>query len=226
MARAIGVDIGKRFVKVVELSGSARSFRVQRIAIREIPRSGPHHDEDGSTDLTDDLVIEESGELSHLDEHDQPERTRADRVSECVASIFREFKLPKEDVCASFPAHTSVNREIQVPFFEDDQIRKVVRFEAENHLHSHSIDDVVVNWIKTGETKDGSRLTIFASPKQELAERLAELRRARVDPAAIDLDATALYTALEASNVIEQNPNCIIVEVGASSTTLIMLVDG
>ncbi len=226
MARAIGVDIGERFLKVVELSGSGRSFRVQRVAIREIPGEAGHHDEGGSTDLTDDLVIEESGELHHVDEDDGPTKTRDERVSECLADVFRELKLPKEDVCATFPSHVSVNREIQVPFFEDDQIRKVVRFEAENHLHSHSIDDVVVNWIKTGETKDGSRLTIFASPKQELAERVAVMRRAGVDPAAIDLDATAIYTCLEAAGIIEANPNCIIVDVGASSSTLIMLVDG
>ena len=226
MARAIGVDIGERLLKVVEITGSARSFRVQRIAIREIPGAGREHDQRGSTDLTDDLVIEESGELSHSDVEDEPDRTRSELISDLLASVFRELKLPKEDVCASFPAHTSVNREIQVPFFDDDQIRKVVRFEAENHLHSHSIDEVVVNWIKTGETKDGSRLTIFASPKQELAEHVAILRRARVDPAAIDLDATAIYTALEACNVFVENPNCIVVDIGASSSTLIMMVDG
>jgi len=224
MARAIGVDIGERFLKVVELSGSGRAFRVQRVAIREIPSDADDHDSDGSTDLTADLVIEESGELTHVAEDDTP--TRAERISACLADIFHDLKLPKEDVCAIFPSHVSVNREIQVPFFEDDQIRKVVRFEAENHLHSQSIDDVVVNWVKTGETKDGSRLTIFASPKRELAERIAMLRRARVDPAAIDLDATALYTCLEATGVIEANPNCILVEIGASSSTLIMLVNG
>ena len=36
MARAIGVDIGERYLKVVELVGSPRSFRVQRVAVREI----------------------------------------------------------------------------------------------------------------------------------------------------------------------------------------------
>ncbi len=226
MARAIGVDIGERFLKVVELNGSGRSFRVQRVAIREIPSDAQPHEEAGSTDLTDDLVIEESGELTHVVEDEKPALSRDERISACLADIFRELKLPKEDVCAVFPSHVSVNREIQVPFFEDDQIRKVVRFEAENHLHSQSIDDVVVNWVKTGETKDGSRLSIFASPKQLLAERIAIMRRARVDPAAIDLDATALYTCLEAAGVIEANPNCILVEVGASSSTLVMLVNG
>ena len=37
MARAIGVDIGDHTIKVVELGGSARSFKVQRVAIRPVP---------------------------------------------------------------------------------------------------------------------------------------------------------------------------------------------
>ena len=48
-----------------------------------------------------------------------------------------------------------------------------------------SVDEVVVNWLKTGETKEGSRLTIFASPKEELVKRLAVMRMAGVEPASV-----------------------------------------
>ena len=227
MPRAIGVDIGERFLKVVDLVGSPRSFRVQSVAIRELPSDGDHHEENGRTDLTDDLVIEESGEIHPASEEDDaPELTREEKISEILADVFKEMKLSREDVCAAFPSNASINREIVVPFFEEDQIRKVVRFEAENHLHSQSIEDVVVNWIKTGETKDGSRLTIFASPKMELAEHMAKMRRARVDPASVDLDATALYTSLEATGVLDEHPNTIVVDVGASASTLMLLVGG
>ncbi|MDA1194333.1 MAG: hypothetical protein O2894_04045 [Planctomycetota bacterium] len=224
MARAIGLDIGERFLKVVELVGSPRSFRVQAVAIREIPlEDAPHR---GGTDLTDDLVIEESGEIHPSDYDEAPARTRDQRISDLLSEVFTSMKLAREDVCAAFPSHYCVNREILVPFFEEDQIRKVVRFEAENHLHSHAIDDVVVNWIKTGETKDGSRLTIFAAPKMALATHMGTMRRARVDPASVDLDATAIYTALEACGVLEKHPNVIVVEVGANASTLMLLVGG
>jgi type IV pilus assembly protein PilM len=221
MARAIGLDIGARFVKVVELVGGPRSFRVQRVAVREIPGTGPKREQE--TDLTEDLVIEREDEIVEPPE-DEP--TREDHISEMIGEIFGSLHLPREDVCAAFDSGVTVFREITVPFFEEDQIRKVVRFEAENHLHSYAIDDVVVNWMKTGETKDGSRLTIFASPKQHLAEHIAVMRRARVDPASVDLDSTSLFTALDSSGVVADNPNCIIMDVGASSTTLILLVDG
>ncbi len=233
MARAIGLDIGARFIKVVEIVGGPRSFKVQRVAVREIPGSGPKADTSElapaeAAALTDDIVIEEdeSGLTTGEQEPAVHEPSREEHISEVIAEVFQTLSLPREDVCASFESDATVFREIMVPFFEEDQIRKVVRFEAENHLHSYAIDDVIVNWIKTGETKDGSRLTIFASPKDQLAQHIAMTRRARVDPASVDLDATALYTALEASGVFEANPDCIVIEVGAHSTTLMLLVDG
>lgn len=221
MARAIGLDIGARYIKIVELVGGPRSFRIQRVIVREIPGTGPKPERE--TDLTEDIVIEEDDERMEPVE-DEP--TREERISELISEIFASLHLPREDVCAAFDSGMTVFREITVPFFEDDQIRKVVRFEAENHLHSYAIDDVVVNWMKTGETKDGSRLTIFASPKQYLAEHIAVMRRARIDPASVDLDSTAFFTTLEASRVLDEHPNVIVIDVGASSTTLMLLVDG
>jgi len=211
MARAIGVDIGDHTIKVVELGGSARSFKVQRVAIRPVPED----DEPEGVTMGDDEGDDAPPKLS-----------RDEKIAAVVRDIFKELALPKEDVCAAFHARNSMVREINVPFFEDDQIRKVVRFEAENHLHSQAIDDVVVNWVKTGETKDGSRLTIFASPKDRLAETIGTLRRAGVDPAVVDLDATAVYNALDAAGLFATHPTCVVLHVGATSTNLVLVVEG
>lgn len=208
MARSIGIDIGDHSIKIVELSGSAKSFKIQRVAIRPIPEKAEAP-----------LVVGD-------EEPAAPPPTRDELIAAEVKAIFEEMALPREDVCASFHARNSMIRELPVPFFENDQIRKVVRFQAEDHLHSHSIDEVVINWIKTGETKDGSRLTIFASPKDKLAESIAILRRAGVDPATVDLDATALFTAIEGAKLLVAHPSCIVLHVGASSTNLILIVEG
>ncbi len=205
MARAIGLDIGARSIKVVELAGSAKAPKIQRLAVREIPPPLPPE------------------ERPDADENPYDPDTV---VVELINEMFASLQLPKDDVCAAFDSGVTMIREITVPFFEDDQIRKVVKFEAENHLHSHAIEDVVVNWIKTGETRDGSRLTIFASPKVDLARRISILRRAGIEPASVDLDSTALFTALESAGVFEENPNVVVIDIGAHSTNLILVVDG
>lgn len=198
MARAIGLDIGADSIKVVELAGSAKAPKVQRLAIREVPARPL----------------------------DDPDYNHDDAVAKTIKAVFDELKLPKDDVCASFDSGVTVFREITVPFFEDDQIRKVIRFEAENHLHNHSIDDVVVNWIKTGETRDGSRVMIFASPKVDLTNRLALLRKAGVRPASVDLDTTALYTSMDTLGYFEEAPNAIVLDIGSNTTNLLMISEG
>ena len=202
MARAVGLDIGTRTIKVVELNGSPKAFKVTRVITRPMPEVDEHPPEGEIAKDLDELVSDE------------------------IREIFQTLKLPKDDVCVSFDSGVTIFREIVVPFLEEDQIRKVVKFEAEHHLHSQTIEDVIVNWVKTGESRDGSRLTIFASPKAELARLLGVLRGAGLEPSSIDLDATALYAAYDAVGVLEENPNAILVDVGARSTTLILVVDG
>jgi type IV pilus assembly protein PilM len=203
MARAVGLDIGSRSIKVVELSGSPKAFKIQRLAIREIPRPPDTPPAEGAEPF------------------DQQAAT-----AEVLRDVFDRLKLPREEVCATFDSGTTMSREIVVPFFEPEKIRKVVKFEAEHHLHSQSVDEVVVNWIKTGETKEGSRLTIFASSKEDLAQRLTVMRLAGIEPASIDLDCTAAYTCCDAMGLFAANPNAILLEVGAHVTSLMLVVDG
>lgn len=193
MPRAVGLDVGRRLLKLAELSGSAKSFKVHRFVVEEMPEG----------------------------EGEEGEAARA----EVVRRLFREHRLGRADVCVSFDAGTSVFRDVTVPFRQDDQIAKVVRFEAENHLHGRAIEDVIVNWVKTGETKDGSQVLVMAAPKTELAQRLGLLRRAGIEPASVDLDATALYTACAATGVFTEHPNVVVLEVGARTTNLVV-VDG
>ncbi len=202
MARAVGLDIGTRAIKVVELSGTSKGFKILRSAVREIPEL--------------DMQVPEGELPPDLDEH----------IATLVRSMFDEMKLAREDVCASFDAGSSVFREIQVPFTSDEQIRKVVKFEAENHLHSYALEDVVVNYVKIGESRDGSRLTMFASPKEGLQRLLRILEIAGIEPAAVDLDTTSLYTAYEAAGVFKEVPNAVVIDVGARSTSLILVANG
>lgn len=193
MPRAVGLDVGRRLLKLAVASGSAKSFKVQRFVVEEMP--------DGTG-----------------------EEAEAARV-EAIRNVFATHKLGKEDVCVSFDAGTTVFRDVAVPFRADDQIEKVVRFEAENHLHGRAIEDVIVNWVKTGETKDGSQVLVMAAPKAELAQRLGTLRRAGIEPASVDLDATAFYTACAVTGVVAEHPNAVLLEIGARTTNLV-LVDG
>ena len=193
MPRAVGLDLGHRTLKAVDITGSAKSFKVHRIVVKEIP---------------------EGAEAT-------PEARAA-----LVREAFSQGRFGRDDVCSAFDAGSTIFREIPVPVHDDDQIEKVIRFEAENHLHGRAIEDVVVNWVKVSDTREGSQVLVFAAPKAALAEHLGVLRRAGIEPASIDLDATALYTACEASGVFAEHPSSIVLEVGARTTNLVLVSEG
>jgi type IV pilus assembly protein PilM len=198
MPRAVGLDIGTRMLKLVELSGSAKSFKVTKMLVRPVPRT----EGEGAAE-------QDAATLAAL-----------------VRDLFREARLSTDDVCASFDAGTTIFREITVPVQSTDKLDDVIRFEAENHLHGRSIEDVVVNWVKTGDTKEGSQVIVMAAPKADLAADLAVLSEAGIDPASVDLDATAIYTACHASGVFEEHPSVIVIEIGARTTNLLLVDNG
>src|SRR5438128_3084431 len=57
MARAVGLDVGSRTLKLVELSGSVKAFKVHRVFVREIPE-GVEASEEARADLVREVFAE------------------------------------------------------------------------------------------------------------------------------------------------------------------------
>lgn len=154
--------------------------------------------------------------------------SREEAVRVTVDALFRESGMSRDEVTLAWPAEACTLREVSVPFKEDDQIRKVAKFELEHHLHSIDIDDVVVDYIRIGDSRDdgGSRLLAFAAPKAPLLERLRALEAVRVDPLAVDVDIASLHSAAHAAGVFEEHPSCILLDAGTRTTKIVLVVDG
>ncbi|HEX5137595.1 MAG TPA: pilus assembly protein PilM [Planctomycetota bacterium] len=141
-----------------------------------------------------------------------------------LAEIFKHYS--KNHVIASLEASDTVVREIPVPFKTDDQIRKVVKYEAEHHLHDCDADDVVVQYAKVGESPEGTNLLVFAVRKDVIGRRIEFARAAGVEPLAMDLDALAYVGAVKAAGLIEESPTCVLLDIGHRSTGMVFIVDG
>ena len=86
-----------------------------------------------------------------------------EELREALTDIFKNGKFSRHSVVTAVEAHETVVREIPVPFKADDQIRKVVKYEAEHHLHDCDADDVIVQYTKVGESAEGTNLLVFAA---------------------------------------------------------------
>jgi type IV pilus assembly protein PilM len=149
-----------------------------------------------------------------------------EELREALVEIFRGGKFSRHSVVTAVEAHDTVVREIPVPFKADDQIRKVVKYEAEHHLHDCDADDVIVQYTKVGESGDGTNLLVFAARKEAISRRIEYARSAGVEPLAMDLDALAAYYAVQAAGLLDDAPPCVLLEIGHRSTGMVFIVDG
>lgn len=143
-----------------------------------------------------------------------------------LKAALSEARAPKNAVCAAVPAELCTLRELTVPFTEDEQIKKVVKFEFEPHLHSAAIEDIVLDYVRTGSTKNGARLLVIAAPKEMLRAKLGQLKEAGVDPLHLDVDVAALFNTAKQTGVFEAHPNCLIIDIGARTTKTLLVQDG
>ena len=80
-----------------------------------------------------------------------------ERASEALREAIAACKTAKGRIVVSIDSGEAILREVALPFKNDDQIRKTVRFEMESLVHNYTIDDLVIAWYKTGETEKGSQ---------------------------------------------------------------------
>lgn len=147
-----------------------------------------------------------------------------EELRDALAEIFKS--LPKNSVIGCVDAHDTITREIPVPFKSDDQIKKVIKYEAEHHLHDCDADDVIVQYAKVGESKEGTNLLVFAAKKDDISRRIESCRDAGVELLGLDLDANGLLSAAQFAGLLDDSPACILLNISNRSTEIIFVHDG
>jgi Tfp pilus assembly PilM family ATPase len=159
--------------------------------------------------------------------HDTPgPAPTGDAVVAALKRALTEVRGPRQAASFAMPAEACILREISVPFDADDQIARIIKFEFEPHLHQGAIEDVVLDYVRTGAARTGSRILCIAAQKTVLRERLALLAQAGVDPLHVDVDVAALFNVARQSGAIEAHPNCLVIDIGARTTKALAIRDG
>lgn len=212
MGKVTGIDIGSSHIHMVEVDGSARRHKISKFI--SFPRS--------------------SGGLVEGEEADSVKKSL---LIDDLAQAFEESGIGKMQALLALSSSHCVLRNITLPFKGKDVISKVVKFEAESYIHSHSIDDVIVDSCTVEERDKVTELFLAAYPKALLSESLKALNKIGVDPQVCDLDACLLVGAASALGLLSSSTNGpdstegsnkspnLILDIGYASTQ-ITLVDG
>lgn len=154
------------------------------------------------------------------------EDDRVNALTKAIKDAFKASKAGREHVIVGIPVRDCIIREITVPFTEVEQISKVIKFESEPHLHSCSIDEVVICFHKVGSIGNRSIVLVIAAKKDKLAQILEAVERAGVDPLAVDVDIAGLYGLSQNMPDVAEHRNYVVVEIGATTSLITLVQDG
>lgn len=176
MAKSIGIDLGERAIKVVELDGSYRKTRLVRSAVQALPAE------------TEDPAA------------------RATATAEAVKAAMQAARISGRDERMAYPSREAVMRTVELPFSGRDAIRRIIKSEVEGEIHSHSVDDMVVDFHVVRESAEGSKVLVAAVPKSGVRVQMQALGRVGIEPEHIDLDVMALYRLAHWAGAFEVQP--------------------
>ncbi|MCB9883945.1 MAG: pilus assembly protein PilM [Planctomycetes bacterium] len=145
--------------------------------------------------------------------------------ADAVAAIAREAidTGMKGEPLLGHPCREAVLRVLDLPFKGHEQIRKVVKAEAEGEIHGYVVDDMVVDFHEIGEgTAGGTRLLVAAVPKAGLRAQLDALAGNSIEPEHIDLDTMALWRAAHWAGAFAAEDEAAPVPMGASVVTAVV----
>ncbi len=198
MANYVGLDLGSAQARILEAEGSARKLKLVRFKKVDLK---PPEEARGSY-----LLDKEAGSV--------------------IDKALGEGKFSREPAAMSWDSALTVFREMDLPFTGEEQIRKVIKYEAESHLLNCDIDDVVVSFYRMTTERDKSHLMVMAARKDQLLNRFEVLGRAGIDPLQVDLDVMAAFNALSALGYTGEHKAFMLLDCGRKNTNVLLVSGG
>lgn len=191
-ARIFGLDVGRSFIKVVEVNTNGNVLELKAAGSVLCPAGG--------------MQSESPLDLS--------------KVSDAIKACVEKTKVETDSCVASLIESQVVSRLIQLPNLTDKELSAAISWEAEQYIPL-PLSDVNLQYkvVKRGEGATGKLdVLLTAAPKRVIDKYLNVVRNAGLKAVALETESAALTRAF----VRPSDPTSIIVSLGALSTELIV----
>lgn len=196
----LGLDIGSRDLKFVQLKDVKTGYELENIGIAP---------------LLPELIVDGS----ILDSM---------RVVESIKQLIQEKHVRVKDVAVSVSGHSSVIiKRVALPQMSEEELSESIKFEAEQYI-PFDIEDVNLDFQILGmrEDEDQMEVMIVAVKKDKINEYISVVREAGLNPVIVDVDAFALENMYEINYEISAEGNIALVNIGASTINMNILKGG
>ncbi len=202
----VGLDIGSHTIKVLELDikkkGKRDAYSVARIGYEPLPR---------------DAIVE--GQI--ID---------AAAVAETIRTAFDKAKIAAKDVVISIAGNSVIIKKIALPAMESEELAESIIWEAKHNIpypyEETNVDYAILRPPVEGGER-GLEILLFAVKKDKVSAYANVINLARKNLVAIEVDAFALYNALEINYPEEFAEKAVaLINIGSCITTIVIVDRG
>lgn len=197
MSSAIGLDIGTKSIKIVELEKEGNSWKLMGSGI--VGYKGKSIEE-----MNDEKEIAEIGEI--------------------VKRLHKEAKISKRDAIISLPESQVFTRTIKFPMLTDKEISSAVKWEAEQYVPIPISEAIVQHKIIERREKDSPPSVIvllIASPTVLVEKYMLVAKIAGLNVVAVETELMAIVRCLA-----PKDTTSLLVDFGARSTDMAIARNG
>lgn len=201
MSASIGLDIGTRAVRAVQVSRGKRGAVLDKLAQVELPAG-----------------VVRDGEI-----------LAPEVVTAALQQLWKRGGFASRRVALGIANQQVIVRQVDLPFHDEAELRSSLPFQAQEHLPI-PVDEAILDFhvIETaGEigAQRTARVLLVAAQRAQVQSLLAVVQAAKLKPVGLDLEAFAALRAL-ASPALPDDTGELIVHLGAAVTNLVVHVNG
>jgi type IV pilus assembly protein PilM len=196
----IGLDIGSRNIKAVQLKETKDVYTLERLGI---------------TSLDSELIVDGS----ILD---------STRVVEAIKELVLTTDIKAKNTTLSVSGHSSVIiKRITLPEVSEDELSESINFEAEQYI-PFDIEDVMLDFQILGLAEEEGMMDVLivAVKRDKINEYVSVVKDAGLTPAVVDIDSFALENMHELNYEFNEEANVALINVGASMINMNIIKGG
>jgi Tfp pilus assembly PilM family ATPase len=123
---------------------------------------------------------------------EEEEEDTAQATARLVEEILKKNGVQTGNVVMALDGRQVYCREVVVPFTRNDQIKKTIKFEAEEFMPAAPVESMIIDYYKVAEIGGKSRILVCGVNKSLIAETIESSKSAGFTPRALDFDSACL----------------------------------
>jgi type IV pilus assembly protein PilM len=196
----VALDIGSNSIKLIQMSQTKSGWNLDKFGIAYLP---PEAIVDGS--IIDSMT-----------------------VTSTLSELMKDCGVSAKDAVTSLSGHSVIIKKVSMGAMTDEELAESIQWEAEQYI-PFPMTDVNIDFQILGEDIEGQGqidVMLVAVKKDVINDYTNVLNEAGLNPVVVDVDSFALENMMEINHVVSPDENLVMVNIGASITSISVIVGG